>query len=394
MRRHVLAALLGVALLAGAAHAWPVHQNERIDRALRPGAPSRVVLAGTLHARLAEVEAPDRPQIVPGLQHIVFHVQHVLLGTAYEVGAHLRFSTRTFDWPAPLVPHRKGERVFLIVDPVHKADLIAPFLEHDGRIVTVLPWSGNEPASGSSLEEVERLLARELVSHLARAPDRLRIRALVQTATPVVTAEQAEAAFTPYLEAEDAWLRHAAIAGLAYASPTTGNVERAVEDLRTFIREVPPDATYEDLRSLPGGGTARVRVNAYGMLFNAYAMLRGDGSAAEQQRLHPLLPLHRVVATALTTDPLLRWQWGIEPLCRRGEDVDLPLLYDYYASHTVRSDGRTPHSTAVRTVVVRRLTELLGVPYVLTHTDGGLAGEAEQRALIDEALEKRRAARD
>lgn len=391
MSRVALGALLGLVVLAGAAHAWPIWRNERIDRALRPDEASRVVLAGTVHARLAEVEDPKRPRIVPGLQHIVFRVEHVLLGDAFAVGEHPRFSTRSFEWPEPLVPHEAGTRAFLVVDPEDTRDRIAPFLEHDGRIVTVLPWSGEDPGSASTRRQIQNLVAAELVSALATTTEWLRIRALVLAATPAVSPEQADAAFTPHLDAENAWLRHAVVAGLAYAHPSPENVERAVRDLRAFIRRTPVDARYEERRPGDGGAVVTYGTSAYGMLFAAYGILQSDWRDAEIERLRPLLPLYRVVATELAEDPFWQWHRGIEPLCRLGGHADLSILYDYYASHATRKGGALPETVTVRSAVTRRLTELLDVPYVLTATETGLAGEAEQKALIDAAMARRRA---
>lgn len=379
MRSLPVLALTLIAGLATPASAWISVANERIDRALHEAHGDRLVVAATI--RELTIADADAPRLSPPECELVVEVAHAVLGDVAKTGTRLRFATRSFDWPSVLVPLEQGARCILIVDPERENGF-------DGRLMTVLPWSGKALPVAADKAAALRVLAEELTAQLGdRHAPIARRRETAILAAPILSAAQAETAFGPLVEHRNEWLRRAAIAGLALAAPTRENLERAVGDLTAFAEDTPSDRLIREIKH--GAGYA-----PYPYLFRYYGWLAADWSDEERVRFRKHLWLHRTVARQFTKEPTSRFRYGIGPVAELGDATDLRLLYEYFVAHETFGLGQLHERTPARMKVLRRLATLADVELIAEEVPqlgwhiAGIAKEPEQLKLITDALKR------
>lgn len=380
MRRTLTLAVALVAILATPSLAWESIENQPLDRALYADHGPRAVLAGTIREYV--VQETDVPSLGPPIASILFEVEQVVSGSGAKIGDSLRYSLSAFSWPTALVPLEAEQRCILVVDPERRDD-------GDGSLMTILPWRGTQLELAKSRSVTLHVLAKELAAQLAVPDDDFtKRRELVLLAAPILTKEQAEKVLRPLVDHKDLWLRRAAIAGLALASPTAENLKRAVADMEAFAKATPKGHMIDGLE--PG-----ISYAAYNFYFRNYRWLQTNWSVEQRERVKAHIWLHRTVARTFVSDEHSRLEYGIRPLCTNGDATDLRQLWEYYAGSETFGRGEPQERPPTRIMVLTRLAELLDVEMIAEATPelgwhlADIANEAEQAELIRDALKRR-----
>jgi len=379
MRRTVtltsaLAALLGLCPIK--AFAYETTINQRLDHALDPDDDLPDVVVGRIAKvrRRAEGSDADGPEIVG----IDLDVKGVVLGSRDIDGKTLAIDTSSFDWPEGLVRPEAGASCILVLRRDLEEGTIA--------ICTVVPARDRTFERAADCEGAKRILAREILAALGAERNPGRQRQLILLAAPILTEEEATA-LEPYLGSGDVWLRRAALAGLVHATRRPGFVEFAALDIRRFLETTQPNDYVKDFEE-PGVSWA-----PYPLLFDHYFFL--DMSWGGKDLVPEYLPLWRLIAGGMKGDELMRYRFGVVPLCRVGIEEDIPFLVEYRAALEQRKGGMKElgENPRVRQELLLGLARIVGLQLPSWVPQDFVVHEQEQVEQVTAALEAHDAAK-
>jgi hypothetical protein len=209
----------------------------------------------------------------------------------------------------------------------------------------------------NSVEELRRLLVKELLAEQATEKDARRREALIHLATPFLRGGDV-APLAPLLNDRDEWLRRVALAALIDATRSQRYVALGAKDLTDFLAGHDPSGTISD-----GGETYGTEWRLFDFAYGFLGEYRDDARDA----FAPFLPLYRVLAahgrSARDVERL-----AVGPLAALGTKTDVPLLFSYCDSK----------STTTRWQVRQGIGRILGLKL---SADDAQADAAVRRAV-------------
>ena len=205
---------LAICLLVGTnAFAEISYGNQRLDHALYPKHSPKLVIAGEIKeikGRMYE----DR--------ELSFEIEEVILGAPALAQTMIAVPTAAFNWPKDLVHHAVGSFCILILD---KKSLVA-----------VVPAAkGNLRATTNQVDALQ-ILEEGIINVLKSEKSVNRQKAILLQLAPILRQENVSSV-TPLLQAEDQWVRRAAIAALIYATEDDEYIRLAAADIKGFFAD-------------------------------------------------------------------------------------------------------------------------------------------------------------
>ena len=189
------------------------YRNQRLDHALYPKHTPKLVVAGEI-SQIKGRMYDDR--------ELSFDVEQVVLGDPALAHTSITVPTAAFDWPEHLVHHAVGSFCILVLD---------------GKMLwSVVPATkGN---SGVATDQVGalRILEEGIINVLRSETSANRQRAMLLQLAPILRRENISS-ITPFLKAEDQWVRRAALAALIYATEGDEYVRLAAADIKGFFAD-------------------------------------------------------------------------------------------------------------------------------------------------------------
>ena len=187
------------------------YRNQRLDHALYPKHPPKLVVAGEIReikGRLYE----DR--------ELSFAIEEVVLGDPALAHTSITVPTAAFDWPEDLVHHAVGSFCVLVLNG-KMLEAVAPAAKGNCR------FAADQIGALRILEEgIINVLRSETLAN--------RQRAMLLQLAPILRRENVSSV-TPFLKAEDMWVRRAALAALIYATEDGEYVRLAAADIKGFF---------------------------------------------------------------------------------------------------------------------------------------------------------------
>jgi hypothetical protein len=193
------------------------YRNRRLDHALYPLHPPKLVIAG----EIMEIKRGqyDRER------ELSFEIERVVLGD--PALAHTRISVPTigFDWPEDLVPHNVGAFCILVLDK--------------SFLYTIVPSSKGRTRTAVNQVDAIHVLEEEILSALKSETSPNRQVAILLQLAPVLRRENISAVI-PFVDARDPWVMRAALAALIYATEEPNYIGLAASDIKSFFAEESP----------------------------------------------------------------------------------------------------------------------------------------------------------
>jgi hypothetical protein len=215
-------------------------KNPRLDHALYPKHPAKLVVAGEIR------EIRGRAH---GDRELSFGVEEVILGDPTLAHTSITVPTAAFDWPEDLVSHAAGSFCVLVLDGKRLEAVAAAARGHHGVAANQV--------------EALRILEEGIVGVLRAEKSAGRQRALLLQLAPILRRENVSSV-TPFLKAEDPWVRRAALAGLIYATEDEEYVRLAAADIKGFFADESVTACLKKQKRLsPACGPAGKFVESY-----------------------------------------------------------------------------------------------------------------------------------
>jgi hypothetical protein len=187
--------------------------NQRLDRALYPQHPPKLVIAGEIKEIKGRV-FNDR--------ELTFEIADVILGAPALARTTITVSTAAFAWPEDLVHHTVGSFCVLVLDKQ--------------RLVAVVPAAKGRLRVGANQLEALQILEEGIINVLQSETSVSRQKAILLQLSPVLRRENISAV-TPLLKAEDGWVRRAALTALVYATEDDEYINLAAADIKNFFAD-------------------------------------------------------------------------------------------------------------------------------------------------------------
>jgi hypothetical protein len=210
------------------------HGNRRIDHALYPQHPPKLVVAG----EIKEIKSVQYTRE----SELSFEVERVILGNPALTHTRISVSTSGFEWPEELVPRNIGVFCILILDS-RFLYAVAPSSKDGTRIAT------NQVGAIHILEE-------EILSALKSETSPNRQVAILLQLAPILRRENISAVI-PFEDAKDPWVKRAALAALIYATEQPDYILLAASDIKSFFAEESPIRCLKQTRLTPDCEPAR-----------------------------------------------------------------------------------------------------------------------------------------
>jgi hypothetical protein len=185
--------------------------NARLDHALYPRHPPKLVIAGEIRGIKGQMYE-DR--------ELSFDVEEVILGDPSLAHTSVTVPTAAFAWPEDLVRHAVGSFCILVLD---------------GKMLTaVAPAAKGDRGVASDQIGALRILEEGIIAVLRAETSANRQRAMLLQLAPILRRENVSSV-TPFLKAEDPWVRRAALAALVYATEGDEYVRLAAADIKSVF---------------------------------------------------------------------------------------------------------------------------------------------------------------
>jgi hypothetical protein len=344
-------------ILALPAHAY-IYMVAGVQRLSTSLTAARVVYGVINHVASSKPEPPTMDGPGPATT-ATFHVERVLMDhrSLNRDYSSVQFKPETpneiqivyhpdlEDWPSILVPVKEGQHCILVCGPA-------------GEVRTALPArAAIEQASDLDEVKLKHLLADVMSKQLLHEANPDRQQRIIACIADVVSPSEAVAILAPLLKANDAKVRRAALAGLAYATSDPKYIKQAVVDIGAALKTIGNPTAFSPQRQ---------------QLFQCYFYLNsyGYGDREDGAKLTPLLPLYRLL---LDNGDLDR---GLGPISLFGSKDDLERLYRYH-NH---------HETRYRQMVISGISRILNLGLPNYTEPDFLAHEAEFQWWVKEAI--------
>jgi hypothetical protein len=187
--------------------------NQRLDHALYPEHPPKLVVAGEIK-KIKGRMYDDR--------ELSFDIRGVILGAPALARTTITVSTAAFDWPEDLVPDAVGSFCILILD---KKSLVA-----------VVPAAKGNFRVATNQVEALQILEEGLINVLCSETSVSRQKAILLQLATILHRENVSSV-VPLLKAEDQWVRRAALAALIYATADYEYIRLAAADIKAFFAD-------------------------------------------------------------------------------------------------------------------------------------------------------------
>jgi hypothetical protein len=187
------------------------YRNQRLDHALYPKHPPKLVVAGEIKEIKGRMHE-DR--------ELSFDVEEVVLGDPALAHTSITVPTAAFDWPEDLVRYAVGSFCILVLDG-KMLWAVAPAAKANCRVAA---------------DQVEALQIIEggIINVLQSETSANRQRAMLIQLAPILRRDNVSSVI-PFLKSEDLWVRRAALAALIYATEYGEYVRLAAADVRGFF---------------------------------------------------------------------------------------------------------------------------------------------------------------
>lgn len=205
---------LAICLLVGTnAFAEISYGNQRLDHALYPKHSPKLVVAGEIKKIKGRMYDDSE---------LSFDIEEVILGAPALTHTRITVPTASFNWPEDLVPHAVGSFCILILD--------------NKSLVAVVPAAkGNYRVAANQVEALQTL-EEVIINVLQSETSANRQKAILLQLAPILRRENVSSA-TPLLQAEDQWVRRAAVAALIYATEDYEYIRLAAADIKGFFAD-------------------------------------------------------------------------------------------------------------------------------------------------------------
>lgn len=225
MRLRFISALVSL-LLTTQAWARLTTDNMRLDHAIYPEHPPKLIIAGTIDAIHTDARWME-PEVT-----FRFLIQDVILGDKKYKGHELTIGASNLNWPNDLVPFKEATRCILVLGkwPGERSD------RH--YITAVVPASGKRLPMAKDGEEAKRILEGEILAELQSEKLPERQRALLQQLAPILTKKHASEV-VPFTKSENVWVMRAALSALVYATEEEQYIKKMATDVREFFTNSP-----------------------------------------------------------------------------------------------------------------------------------------------------------
>lgn len=208
-----LCLLVNGSAFAGIGYRNISYRNERLDHALYPKHSPKLVIAGEIQAIKGRMYY-DR--------ELSFDVEEVILGDPALAHTSVTVPTAAFAWPEDLVRHAAGSYCILVLD--------------GKRLAAVAPAARGHRRVATDQIGALRILEEGIINVLRAETSANRQRAMLLQLAPILRRENASSV-TPFLKAEDLWVRRAALAALIYATEDDEYASLAAADIKGFFAD-------------------------------------------------------------------------------------------------------------------------------------------------------------
>jgi hypothetical protein len=191
------------------------HKSRRLDHALYPLHPPKLVIAGEIK------EVKEGPY--PRDRELSFEIERVILGDQSMAHTEVIVPISAFEWPEVLVPRSSGTYCILVLD-THRF------------LYSVVPSSRGRPRTAADQADALYVLEEELLQALGSETSPRRQSAILLQLAPILRSDNI-ATVIPFVEAEDPWVRRAALAALIYAAEQPNYIRLAAEDLKNLFAD-------------------------------------------------------------------------------------------------------------------------------------------------------------
>jgi len=185
--------------------------NQRLDHALYPKHPPKLVIAGEI------IEIKGRMYYD---RELSFDVEEVILGDPALAHTLITVPTAAFEWPEELVRHVVGS--------------FCVFILNGKRLEAVAPAAkGNYRVAADQVEALQ-IIEEGIIDVLRSETSLSRQRAMLLQLAPILRRENV-ASIIPFLKAEDPWVRRVALAALTYATEDDEYIRLTAADINGFF---------------------------------------------------------------------------------------------------------------------------------------------------------------